>query len=382
MAKRIWYCGLKMIRICHLSSVHPADDVRIFHKECITLAGYSDWEVHFVGNGPLDVGQTGVIFHPLPPFAHGRFLRMLLRGWQGYWMARSVDADIYHFHDPELLPWGWLLKIQGKKVIYDAHEDVPRDILTKSWIPRALRQFVASTTELIENFITRKLDLVVTATPFIRDRFLSVGVNAVVLNNYPKISELGSSIHAVQHGHPSVCYTGAIMAERGAHEMVEALTFAGIQLQLAGSYSPGSLRSNLMSLKGWQYVNELGLVKRDRLPEIFSTSIAGLVLFHPVPNNVNSQPNKLFEYMSAGIPIVCSDFPLWRHLIESVGCGICVDPLNTDEIGGAIRWMIEHPHEARAMGARGARAVRDRFNWETEAGNLVQAYRIIANQLI
>jgi glycosyltransferase involved in cell wall biosynthesis len=307
---------------------------------------------------------------------------MLLRGWQGYWMARSVDADIYHFHDPELLPWGWLLKIQGKKVIYDAHEDVPRDILTKSWIPRALRQFVASTTELIENFITRKLDLVVTATPFIRDRFLSVGVNAVVLNNYPKISELGSSIHAVQHGHPSVCYTGAIMAERGAHEMVEALTFAGIQLQLAGSYSPGSLRSNLMSLKGWQYVNELGLVKRDRLPEIFSTSIAGLVLFHPVPNNVNSQPNKLFEYMSAGIPIVCSDFPLWRHLIESVGCGICVDPLNTDEIGGAIRWMIEHPHEARAMGARGARAVRDRFNWETEAGNLVQAYRIIANQLI
>lgn len=366
---------MSTLTICHISSVHPADDVRIFHKQCKTLARHDDWDVHFVGNAPLDVGNSGVTFHALPDSAgQGRVKRMLFRTVQAYQLAKAVNADIYHFHDPELLPWGLLLKWQGKKVIYDAHEDVPRDILTKAWIPAPLRISVATITEWVENFIARRLDRVITATPFIRDRFLSIKANAVDINNYPMLGELSAPVQTQVQNKSKVCFTGAISIERGAIEMVNALTQMDVELQLAGSFSPVSLREHLISLPGWSKVIELGQVKRQKLPEIFASSIAGLVLFHPVPNNINAQPNKLFEYMSAGLPVIASHFPLWRKIVEEVGCGLCVDPLDSNAIAVAINWVAEHPQQAAQMGQKGLDAIKGRFNWESEAVRLTGLY--------
>ena len=375
------------VRVCHFSSVHPADDVRIFHKECTTLAAYPDFEVHFVGNPPLDIGGSGVIFHSLPLAARsGRLKRMLFRGMQAYRQALAVDADIYHFHDPELLPWGWLLKLRGRIVIYDAHEDVPRDILTKAWIPNLLRKQVANFTERVENFIARRLDVVITATPFIRDRFAAVGATAVVVNNFPKLGELDFSrcIQAPMSDAAgvSVCYTGAITEERGALQMLSALSRVKVNLLLAGKFSPASLREEVSRIDGWQAVRDMGLVKRDQLPSIFANSFAGLVLFHPVPNNINSQPNKLFEYMSAGLPVVASNFPLWRKLIDEIDCGLCVDPLNPHAIAEAICWLRDNPDIAKQMGERGKRAVLERFNWETEGKRLIALYKSLVDRYL
>jgi glycosyltransferase involved in cell wall biosynthesis len=177
-----------------------------------------------------------------------------------------------------------------------------------------------------------------------------------------------------------VCFTGAISEERGAFQIVEALRCGSIKLQLAGSYSPRSLRDVLVRLPGWENVIELGQVKRSRLAAIFGSSLAGLVLFHPVPNNVNAQPNKLFEYMSAGLPVIASDFTLWRQIVEGVGCGLCVDPLDPTGVARAMAWLAEHPDEARAMGQRGKAAVRERFNWESEARKLKEIYMELAGR--
>lgn len=363
------------LRICHFSSVHPADDVRIFHKQCQTLASCLEWEVHLVGNGPFSDNETHVIFHPLPPFSgRSRLKRMLVRGWQAYRQASAINAEVYHFHDPELLPWGLLFRWRGKKVIYDAHEDVPRDILHKDWIPKPLRVLMATVTERIENFIARRLDWVVSATPFIRDRFLSAGCRAIDINNFPRLGELDSQSDSGENLRDCVCYAGAIAEDRGVLQMVDASALSGVKLILAGRYSSPMLRESLTQRPGWAFVEERGLVQRQHLPQVFSVSFAGLVLFHPIPNNVNAQPNKLFEYMSAGLPIIASDFPLWRQIVDQVGCGICVDPLNAEAISKAINWLDANPNAARKMGERGMSAVQQRFNWEAEGEKLMTLY--------
>ena len=104
-------------------------------------------------------------------------------------------------------------------------------------------------------------------------------------------------------------------------------------------------------------------------------SIAGMILFHPEPNHVDAQPNKMFEYMSAGMPVIASNFPLWREIMEGSECGICVDPLNSEEIAKAIQFIIKHPAKAEQMGKNGRRALVDRYNWEMEEKKLLGFYK-------
>ncbi len=93
-----------------------------------------------------------------------------------------------------------------------------------------------------------------------------------------------------------------------------------------------------------------------------------------MPNHVDAQPNKMFEYMSAGIPVIASDFPLWREIIEGCGCGICVDPLDPKKIAEAIDYLVDNPEIARRMGENGRKAVYDRYNWDVEEKKLLALY--------
>jgi len=130
-------------------------------------------------------------------------------------------------------------------------------------------------------------------------------------------------------------------------------------------------------MPGWQNVETLGYLDRNAVKSTLSRSMRGLVLFHPEPNHVNAQPNKMFEYMSAGIPVIASNFPLWKEIVEGTECGICVDPLNPKEIADAIRWIIEHPVEASRMGENGRKAVEERYNWGIEEKKLLELYNKI-----
>lgn len=362
-----------MTRVCHLSSVHRADDVRIALKECPSLAE-AGYETHLVIEARASGVERGVSIHPLPPRPANRLARMLGSARRAYASARALDAHLYHFHDPELLPWGLALKRAGKRVIYDAHEDVPRDIESKAWIPAPLRRVVGAAFERFENWAARRLDAVVAATPHIRDRFVAVNPRTVDVNNYPMRDEM-SAAHGSAMREPRVCYVGGINDIRGVREMVRAIERTPLRLALAGRFDSTAEREAVMALPGWRQVDELGHLPRADVARLLATSIAGLVLFHPESNHVNAQPNKLFEYMSAGLPVIASSFPLWQEVVEGAGCGLCVDPLDPTAIADAMRWVADHPDEARAMGQRGRAAVEDRYNWDREAAKLVALYR-------
>lgn len=363
--------------ICHITSVHPANDIRIFHKECASLAKHG-YEVHLVAQGSLPTDTKGVIHHPLSvPKRESRIGRMIFRAYQAYRIAKQTRAAVFHFHDPELLPYGLLLKWQGKKVIYDAHEDLPRDIMTKKWIPIYLRKTIASLVEKTEHFIAKRLDATITATPFINQRFQAIGAKATDIKNYPQLTEFTFQADKKDADLKDIafCYVGMISHERGMVEMIQAAEKLDIRLIIAGPFINQATEAQARALSGWKKVDYRGMVARQEITAILAESTAGICLLHPLPTYQDSLPIKLFEYMAAGLPVLSSHFPLWKSIVETAQCGLCVDPLNQRKIEQSLQRIIQNTAESHTMGQRGREAVNMRYSWDAEVARLVGVYQ-------
>lgn len=358
--------------ITHITTVHSRYDVRIFRKECVSLAeaGYTVNLV--VADGKGDEMKNGVRIIDAGARPTGRMKRMVNTVRQAYSKAITTNAHMYHLHDPELLTLIPRL-LQKGKVVYDAHEDLPRQIMTKHWIPGPLRSIVSLLSERVENHYARKASGIITATPFIKERFSKVHPNVKNINNYPLLEEF-RAIERRPSEENVACYIGGISAARGLYEMVRAMESVDGKLLLAGTFADPKERAHAASLPGWNKVVELGLCDREKVREIVAVARTGLVLFLPEPNHINAQPNKLFEYMAAGLPVIASDFPLWREIIESARCGLCVDPLAPETIANALRWILNHKEQARTMGERGKKVVLEEYNWAIEEKKLIGFY--------
>lgn len=363
-----------MQRVAHLTSVHPRYDTRILLKECSSLAkaGYEVFLV--VADGRGDQEYKGVYIHDVGK-PRGRIDRMTRVSCRVASRARQLDADIYHLHDPELLSIALSLKKKGKRVIYDAHEDLPAQILSKTYIRSVFRRSISRVAGWVEHCICSRLDGVVAATPAIRDNFSSAEIEADVVANYPMVGEFAPSA-ARQQVPPQVCYLGGISTVRGIRELISSLslTRASVQLNLAGVFNENGLREHVSSLPEWGMVNDLGFLSRSHIADVLARSSVGVVNLHPTRAFLPSLPIKMFEYMSAGLPVIASNFPLWREIIEGNDCGLCVDPLDPQAIADAIDYLVEHPEIARRMGENGRKAVRERYNWSMEERKLIALY--------
>ncbi|RST74187.1 glycosyltransferase [Siminovitchia acidinfaciens] len=362
------------MRVCHLTSVHSHTDTRIFIKECQSLAR-AGYEVHLVAPGAPSAVLEEVHVHGIEKEESSRLKRMAKAMDKVYKKGLEIDADVYHFHDPELIPVGLKLKKKGKKVIYDVHEDVPRQILNKSWLPFKSQKVISKLFETYEEKASKKFDLLITATAFIRDRFLDIKANAVDVNNFPILNELKTDDVSWESKESSVCYVGGISKVRGVEEMVRAMEMTeGISLLMGGNFIPPNGKEEVMKYKGWNKVKHLGFLNRMEVKGVYQRSIAGLVLLHPRINYMDALPVKMFEYMAAGIPVIASNFPVWKSIVEGNDCGLCVDPLNPKEIAEAITFMKENPGDAERMGQNGRKAVENIYNWEQESIKLIDAY--------
>lgn len=305
----------------------------------------------------------------------GRIKRIAVTTRKVLKKAIDIDADVYHFHDPELLLTGKKLLKKGKKVIYDVHEDVPRQILSKHWINKSIRKIISAVTEKFEDSISKKLDLILTATPFIRERFLKINQNVIDVNNFP-VLDPDKNIFDRTVKSKNICYIGSLAKVRGVSELVNAMSnMEDFTLHLGGKFSPPDYRDEVTNIPGWKKVKEYGFVDRETAVQIMAGSLAGMVTLHPIINYIDALPVKLFEYMSAGLPVIASDFPLWKDIVEKNKCGICVDPLDPVKIADAVTYLFENPDVAKEMGGNGLNTVYKKYNWETEKRKLIDAYR-------
>ena len=363
------------VRVCHLTSVHPPYDTRVFEKECLSLvkAGY---DVHLVAPAAHSAHHGGVSITAVPP-ARGRLQRVIVTTARVLWRALHVRAAVYHFHDPELIPVGLILRALGKHVIYDVHEDVPADILGKYYLARRIRGVLSRLVDVGERAAARGFTRVLAATPAIARRFPRS--RCVLVQNFPSWTELATP-NATPYARraPVVTYVGLLQEIRGVVEMVRAVEAVAarqrVQFVLGGRFDNAALETRARAMTGWQHVDYRGVLPRAAVAQLFGKVRVGLVLFHPTLNHIESQPNKLFEYMAAGLPVVASRFPLWQEIVEENGCGLLVDPLDPMAVAAAIDWLLAHPAEAEAMGARGRDAVRERFNWPREEAALLDCY--------
>jgi glycosyltransferase involved in cell wall biosynthesis len=360
--------------ICHITTVHPRFDIRIFHKECLSLA--SAYKVHLIvadGNGN-EINRNINIVDVLKG-RKSRINRILRITRRAYKKALDLNCEIYHFHDPEFIFYGLMLKRKGKKVIYDVHEDLPKQILNKSYLNRVLRTVLSKLILLIEKRISPRLSAIITVTQSINNRFSELNTQCCLINNYPKFGEFAFTKNFTVKKN-EICYVGGIAKIRGIEELIEAIERTDLRLNLAGNFESESFRVRLVKKPGWNKVNYLGYISPKNAYEVMLRSIAGICTLYPIPNYLDSQPTKVFEYMYAGIPVIASDFPLWNKFINTNKCGICVDPKNPVSISEAIIFLKNNPDIAKQMGENGKIAAKTNYSWETEEQKLLDLYSV------
>ena len=361
-------------RICQITTVHPRYDVRIFNKICLSLV--SDYQVNLiVADGRGDEVINNVTIFDVGRGNSSRIKRMLFTTRSAYRKAMELDCEVFHFHDPEFLFFGYKLTRKGKYVIYDAHEDLPRQIFGKHYIKTFLKPVISKTVEIFENFISKYFYAIVTATPKIKDRFSRINSRTVAVCNYVITEEFLPNINYSERA-KKICYIGGISKVRGINELMSSLDFIDpdFTLELAGEIEDLRLESELLSNKNWGRVRYYGFVGRNEIKLILKSSRIGILTLYPIPNHLDSLPIKLFEYMAAGIPVIASDFPLWREIVEGNNCGICVNPKDPEDISNAINYLLMNQDVAETMGKNGVKAASDKFNWDSEKEKLLTLY--------
>jgi len=358
-----------------VTTVHTISDPRIFHKECRGLAALG-YDVGLIACHDHDEVVDGIRIVAVDR-PQGRLDRMLRVAWRAYRAAVAERADLYHFHDPELLWVAVLLKLRGRRVVYDVHEDVPKQIMSKHWIPARVRPLVSRAFAVVEGLAARIVDGIVAATPSIAEKF--PGPATVVVQNFPETSFTRDPA-AAEDRRDAFVYTGGLMGIQGVREMAQAFALLpeGMTGTVAGRFMPAELEAEIATLPGWARVRFLGQVPRAEIVRAMDGARAGVVLNHPRPNYLEAWSTKMFEYMARGLPVVCSNFPLWAEIVGGADCGIAVDPRDPSAIADAIRRLNEDPALARRLGENGRRAVGERYNWEAELVKLEALYRRVA----
>ena len=288
--------------------------------------------------------------------------------------ALAFDADAYQLHDPELLPVGLRLRRAGMRVVFDAHEDVPTQLLDKPYLAPGVARLLAGLYARYERYACKHLDGLLAATPHIRERLAHCNARTIDVANYPLPEEF--SPERSWDARTGICYVGSISAIRGIREMVQAcaLLRTPVRLALAGSFADPALAREVALLPGWSRIRALGHLDRAGVGQVMENAFAGLVTLLPTASYRDALPVKMFEYMAAGIPVIASDFPRWRAIVEANDCGLCVDPRDPSAIAAAIDRLAQDPALAQRMGANGRRAVEQTYNWKNEAQKLVRFY--------
>lgn len=364
-----------MKRVCHLTSAHNSDDTRIFHKECASLAE-AGYEVYLVAPGESredkNVHVIGVGDKP-----HDTWKRLLFSGISKHVekKAEELDCDLYHIHDPELLPVGLHLLRKHKTVIFDSHEDTPGLILEKNWIPA--KELVSKVFRLYQNTALRRYSAVISVTPHICDMLRKVNLHTVMVTNYPVIEPV-PPVPEEERTH-SLCCVGGVRDEWSHRQILEAIKdIPDLTYELYGPEPVPGYADGLSKGPGGEKLRYHGRIAHSAaLPAIRKSHIAMALCQYSVNTGGmlgSLGNNKLFENMMCALPVICTDYTLWKDIISRYHCGICVDPNDVSAIHEAVETLLRDRELAETMGRNGRTAAEREFNWDSQKKELLALY--------
>ena len=360
-------------KICHLTTVHPRYDTRIFHKECVSLskAGYEVYLVVADGKGDEQINGIKILDIGKPK---NRKHRVLNFSKKAYKKILQLDCDLVHFHDPELIPIGLKLKKLGKKVIYDIHENIPEQIMYKHYIPKPFKPLLSEFIDKWESRAIKKFSYNIVADPNTHNRIKTKTSNVEIVKNFVILDKIEIDWDKKQN---LMTYIGSITEARGIWELMDVLNYVDIKLVLAGKFGSEDLEKSVKSHGQWSKVDYHGFIGKQEIIEILKNVKIGLVPLHKTKKYLGAYPVKLFEYMNAGIPVIINKIPLWEEIVLKENCGLSVDITNKKEFAKAINFLLENPEQARKMGENGKKAVLEKYNWDTEKKKLLKVYQKI-----
>ena len=358
------------MKLCQFTTVHPRNDVRVFYKTCVALAQAGHEVVLVVADGLGNEIKDGVEIIDIGTFRMKRFERYFKGKQIMFREIVKLEADVYEFHDPELLGIGVRLKKRGKKVVFDSHEDVPKQILYKSWLgPLFLRKIIARVYNKLEKAKVKKLDGLISVIDEITEKFSCQ--NKITIRNFPTIETWRANARDIDKREDWIIYVGSLTVERGVVDYIKAIGQLpeNYRLKLIGSFTPESLYEECKQLQEWSRVDYLGYIQSDEVAKIVGRSKIGLSVLHPMENYLTSLPTKGFEYMAAGTPFVLSDFSYWRPYFQ--GSGVFVQPKKSAKIAEAIIKLIEDEEYYQNLHLSCVENA-EKYSWKAESKKLVE----------
>jgi len=371
-----------MTRICHFSSVHILHDPRVLYRECMSLAGHG-FDVSLVIQAEHNEVKNGVKIVALKKPAN-RITRILFTTWAAFFKALRTKADIYHFHDPELIFHGLLLRLLGKKVVFDVHENIYQQIRDKEWLP--MRKAVAVCYKLFERVCSRAFYLVLAEKSY-EEYYRKINPDFVTVYNYPDISFFKNYRNMEREQFPAneIFYSGGVFHNRGIDVILKALEILKKKnidffFHCAGKYTEAYMQS-VQAMPAYQAVKDkvafYGYTPLTEGYRMAQRCKVGLAILRPIENYKRSYSTKNFEYMAVGLPTITSNFELYTSIYDKFPCGICVNPESETEIAAAIERIFTDKALAKQFSEVGVKASESTFNWDTEFVKILDLYKRI-----
>ena len=365
----------KKKKVCQLSSLHFALDTRIFYKYAKSLS--TIFEVVVVGVHPKREIIDGVEIIPFKEYK-SRSLRLFTSWFFMFFKAIGLKADLYHIHDPELLPCAILLKFFGKKVIIDVHENIAEDIFDKDWVKN--KNITFRIFDKVERLACKNIPVVLAEDSY-RKRYENFARNLIVIHNYVE-PEFFTQFHTTKRNPLHLFYIGIILESRCIIEIMEAMEILHNKGLKVHFHCVGQLFTRIEKLvkshPSFEKLESfLHFYGRKNLEEGYKISMdcgIGLCLIKPMKNSIESKPTKVFEYMACGLLILTSNFPLYKELVEKTDCGLTTNPESVEEIARGIEKLLESEIKRNVFSANGIVAARSLFNWESEKQKLLKLY--------
>ena len=383
-------------KICMVTTFHRPNDSRIYHKEArslqtqydVVIIAPDETRLHSEG---ITTGydDAGIKIVTIPkPKSHLRSLTVFR--WQVLRNALNEDCNVYHCHELDSLLISVIIKtIRRKKVIYDVHEHWPSALMhmarslkyTSFLQKRSISRIFLALITRIERTLAKQADAITVVSESVGERFRESRLVTTVIPNVP-IQKFNDESVSEKIPHNLVYMGGNLGYVHGIDlcgDLLSSLSarYPDISMTFVGKLDDGALKLPFLREHA-DRITVTGLLPLNGMYQTIAQGQVGLLLFRNTHHNMYiGLPNKLFDYMRCGIPVVASAFPEIRRVVETAGCGICVDPENVEAIATAVRYLLDNPVEAERMGKNGKALVATRYNWDAVEQDLRRIYSAI-----